>query len=91
MVRGDKGEFRGDRKNVAKRPGLEEIKGYVCVEFEESLEGDEALLELLVGVPVGFAFETCFGPAIEKVLHRVNSASDTIICDVNDVVEKKMR
>ena len=86
MVRRDERKVRRQCEDVAEGPRFEEVEGYVGVIFEEGLEGDEALLELLVGIPVRFSLETRFGPAVEKVLHRVNGASDAIISDVDDVV-----
>ena len=78
---------------VAEGPSFEEIECDVSVELEEGLEGDQPLLELLVrGVcPVGLALETRLGPAVEKVFHRVHSASDSIIGYVDRVIKEEMR
>ena len=83
---------RRDSEYVAEGPSFKEIESDVSVELEKGLEGNQPLLELLVcGVrPVGIVLETRLGPAIEKVFHRVHGAPDSIVGDVDRVIEKEI-
>ena len=83
-------EVGGDGKDIAERPSFEEVERDVGVELEEGLKRDEALLELFVGVPVRLVQKAGFGPAIEEVLHRIHGAADTVIGDVDYVIDEEM-
>lgn len=93
LVGHDEREVGGrDGEYVAEGPSFKKIKCDVGVELKEGLERDQPLLKLLVCrvCPLGLPLETRLGPAIEKVFHRVYRAPNTIVGNVDRVIEKEM-
>ena len=89
----DKREIGGRHSEyVAERPSFKKIKCDVGVELKEGLERDQPLLKLLVCrlCPLRLALQTRLSPPIEKVFHRVYRAPNTIVGNVDRVIEKEM-